>query len=94
MAGDVAAGDIDDAASAASSTKPTATARMQADTPMFTTGMKSRGPLDPGRDPADQAADADQPGQDHDDVGEHRRAPGSVGNAVEAAVEGSHRQPQ
>ena len=59
-----------------------------------TAGMNSRVPLDRDRDSADQAADADHPGQDHDDVGEHRRAPGSVGNAVEAAVEGSHRQPQ
>ena len=43
-AGDVAAGDIDDAASAASRTKPTATAKMHADIPMSSTGMKSRGP--------------------------------------------------
>ena len=38
-AGDVAAGDIDDAASAASSAKPTATATMQAHTPRSAVGM-------------------------------------------------------
>ena len=79
MAGDVAAGDVDDAASAASRTKPTATATMQADTPMSTMGMKSQVPWTQAAIAADQAADADQPGQDHDDVGEHRRAPGRSG---------------
>ena len=44
MAGDVPAGDIDEAASAASSTKPTATRRMQPMTPMSTAGMKFCGP--------------------------------------------------
>ena len=44
MAGDVPAGDIDDAASAASRTKPTATRKMQADTPVSTPGMNSRVP--------------------------------------------------